>query len=194
MLFVSRMALDNKGEVMTTLKKFLFFLGTVLILSHPAASLSHTDTELSEWVADWNTRIQESSLTPALLEEWRGMVAAHPCHMRECAKRSTENRDMSPRQPDVEQWRGLVAAHFPASAVDRMLCLMWYESLGNPNAANPSSSAKGLFQIMGSLWGPAFGVSQQQLFDPETNVRLARKIWDRQGYWAWAPYVRGKCR
>lgn len=95
---------------------------------------------------------------------------------------------------NVEQWRPLVEAHFPADAVDRMMCLMRHESGGNPSAKNPRSSARGLFQILGSLWAPHFGVAQDDLYDAETNVRLARKIWDQQGYRAWSPWNRGLCR
>lgn len=94
---------------------------------------------------------------------------------------------------DVEQWRALVSVYFEPEAVDRALCLMSYESGGNPDAKNPRSSARGLFQILGSLWAPHFGVSPEDLYEPELNVRLAAEIFRLQGWEAWAPYNRGLC-
>lgn len=95
---------------------------------------------------------------------------------------------------DVERWRCLVEQYFDSSQVETMMCLMLHESGGNPNARNPRSTARGLFQILGSLWAPHFGVAQDDLYDPVLNVRLAREIYDRQGYDAWSPYKRGLCR
>jgi len=91
---------------------------------------------------------------------------------------------------DTEQWRTLVAQYFQPEQVDTMLCLMQHESGGNPNADNPNSSAAGLFQIMGFWWDKYGG----NPYDPETNVALARVIYDQQGYGAWNPYGRGLCR
>ena len=91
---------------------------------------------------------------------------------------------------DVEQWRALVADHF--SDIEMALCVMRYESGGNPRAASPTDD-HGLFQIHYPIWGPAFGVSRQDLYDPETNVRLARRIWESQGWSAWSAYNRGRC-
>jgi len=87
---------------------------------------------------------------------------------------------------DVEQWRELVAAYFPADQVDHALTIMACESGGNAGAKNPTSSARGLFQILASLWAPNFGVTYEALYDPETNVRLARRIWDQSGWGAWS--------
>lgn len=91
---------------------------------------------------------------------------------------------------NVEQWRTLVETYFPPETVDTMLCLMGYESGGNPDAQNPNSSAAGLFQIMG-FWWDKYGGNR---YDPETNVQVARKIYDIQGYGAWNPYNNGYCR
>lgn len=90
----------------------------------------------------------------------------------------------SPPPSGVEGWRGLVAAHFPADAVDTMLRIMACESRGDPGARNPSG-ATGLFQIM-PFWADHYGVSVQALHDPDTNVRVAKGVWDQQGYAAWA--------
>lgn len=94
----------------------------------------------------------------------------------------------------VERWRRLVETEFPTSEVDTAMCVIRHESAGNPDADNPRSSARGLFQILGSLWAPHFGVSQRALYDPVTNTRIAHDIWQKQGWWAWSPYKRGLCR
>lgn len=94
----------------------------------------------------------------------------------------------------VERWRPLVADHFPTSEVDTAICIIRHESGGDPRANNPRSTATGLFQILESLWGPHYGVSTAELYEPGTNVRLAADIWQNYGWWAWSPYKRGSCR
>ena len=94
----------------------------------------------------------------------------------------------------VQRWRPLVAMEFPDREVETALCVIGHESAGNPEADNPRSSAKGLFQVLGSLWASQYGVSQSDLYDPVINIRIAREIWDEQGWSAWSPYLRGLCR
>jgi hypothetical protein len=104
------------------------------------------------------------------------------------------NRGMGNRTSDVEEWRPLVAGHFNPEDVDMALCLMSFESGGNPNAKNPRSSARGLMQIMASVWAEEYGFSYDDLYTPEINLFVARKVKDTQGWGAWAPYNRGECR
>jgi hypothetical protein len=94
----------------------------------------------------------------------------------------------------VERWREIVANEFPSQDIETALCVIRHESGGNPDADNPRSSAKGLFQVLGSLWGPHYGVSQSELYDPATNTRIAADIKERYGWSAWSPYQRGACR
>lgn len=94
----------------------------------------------------------------------------------------------------VERWRPLVAAQFPAGEVDTAICIIRHESNGEPDADNPRSSARGLFQVLGSLWAPHYGISRSDLYDPIVNTRIARDIWENYGWWAWSPYKRGACR
>lgn len=94
----------------------------------------------------------------------------------------------------VEQWRPLVSAYFDADEVDRALCLIKHESGGNPDAKNPRSTARGLMQILTSLWGKHFNLPAEAFYDPETNIRAAKRILDMQGWGAWSPYNRGLCR
>lgn len=94
----------------------------------------------------------------------------------------------------VDRWRSLVATQFPADEVNTALCIIEHESNGDPDADNPRSSARGLFQVLGSLWAPHYGVSRSDLYDPVVNTVIAADIWERYGWGAWSPYQRGTCR
>lgn len=100
----------------------------------------------------------------------------------------------------VEQWRSLVTAYFPADQVERALCIMSHESGGNPGAANPSSTAAGLFQFLRSTWdsmvpGDVTGGSYDsgQVYNGEANVRSAAWLMAAEGWSQWSPYNRGLC-
>ncbi len=94
----------------------------------------------------------------------------------------------------VERWRPLVSLYFPEDQVDRALCIIGHESSGDPEADNPTSSARGLFQVLGSLWAPHYGIARTDLYDPVINTRIALDIWENYGWGAWSPYQRGACR
>jgi soluble lytic murein transglycosylase-like protein len=100
---------------------------------------------------------------------------------------------MGNRTSDVSQWLPLVAGHFNPEDVETALCLIGFESGGNPNARNQSSGASGLMQILPS-WAPKFGVSREDLFKPEINLYIARQLKDDGGWRHWSPYKRGECR
>jgi len=160
----------------------------VLALALPASA--HDRSYLDEWVADWFTKA-DVGLSVALMDEYQDMRERHPHYFNpQPSSSSSVSRSMG---SNVEQWRGLVSVYFPADQVDRALCLMSYESGGNPNAKNPRSTARGLMQVLASLWAPAFGVSYEDLYDPETNLRIASEIYRSQGWRAWSPYNRGLC-
>lgn len=98
---------------------------------------------------------------------------------------------------NVEQWRPLVAQHFPASEVERALCIMAYESGGNPNAKNPRSSASGLFQHLARYWpdrSTAAGWGGWSIWSPEANIAVAAWLQRTGGWGHWSPYLRGHCR
>lgn len=95
----------------------------------------------------------------------------------------------------------LTNAGFKKNGVDTeiMVSIAFAESGGNPNAHNnkPPDDSYGLWQInmLGKL-GPErrkrFGItSNTQLFDPATNARAAKIIYDSQGLNAWTTYTRG---
>jgi soluble lytic murein transglycosylase-like protein len=93
---------------------------------------------------------------------------------------------------DVEQWRSLVTSYFGANLTDTALCLMSFESGGNPGAQNPSSGASGLMQVLPS-WADTFGVTRDALFDPATNLNISRALYDDGGWGHWSPWNRGEC-
>lgn len=86
----------------------------------------------------------------------------------------------------LEHWRPLVAKHFRSEDVGRALEVIRCESNGNPRAANPISTARGLFQHLGSLW-PAraarAGWPGADIFDPEANVAVAAWLVYEGGGW-----------
>jgi hypothetical protein len=172
---------------------FLVVLGGLIFLMTLTADKAwgHDAEELDAWVLAWVTEA-DTSLTPQMQADWTDMATRHPYYFNpqpEPTYRASEptSRGMG---GDVEQWRPLVLAYFGSERVNTALCIMKHESGGNPNAQNPHSSAAGLFQIMG-FWWDKYGGNR---YDPETNVALARKIYDQQGWNAWNPYKRGLCR
>lgn len=90
-------------------------------------------------------------------------------------------------------------AGWPESLIVTMAAIGMSESSGNPRAHNPipPDNSYGLWQInmIGSL-GPArrarYGLkSNEDLYDPITNARVALDIYQQQGLSAWGPYVTG---
>ena len=102
--------------------------------------------------------------------------------------------------PEVLRWRPLVRIYFSASEVDRALCIMGYESGGNPDAKNPDSTAASLFQFLESTWdavprslsGGTY--ASGAVYDGEANVRSAAWLQANYGWTQWSPYNRGLCR
>lgn len=89
---------------------------------------------------------------------------------------------------------------FPQDKIPTMTAIAMAESGGRAKAFNPTGLDKsyGLFQVnmYGGL-GPArmkeFGLQkEEQLFDPETNVKAAKQILGSQGLGAWSVYKSGK--
>ena len=156
---------------------------------------------MNDWLTDYNQRYEtawlyQQDLTSldaelsSMLDRhpgWDGRLVAPPKLPAPAAGSPATGRGMG---TNVEQWRGLVAAYFPAGQVDMALRVMACESGGNPDAANPRSTARGLMQVMWSVWGPEYGVTEQQLYDPETNLSIAAKVYAIQGWAAWSCWKR----
>ena len=95
--------------------------------------------------------------------------------------------------------QGLREAGFPEPIIPTMTAVIQAESSGNPFAHNPSApdDSYGLAQI--NMYGgleaerlKQFGLkSKEQLFDPATNLRAAKQIYDQQGLGAWGAYTNG---
>lgn len=140
-------------------------------------------------VGEVSLNLQLTSVAPPPIEEKPPPPEPRPEPEPEPPPPPPTNTGMS---DGVEQWRGLVEVYF-GGETDLALCLMSKESGGNPDAYNSSSGASGLMQVMG-FWADEYGVDRSALFNPETNLSIAKGIRDQQGWGAWSPYKRGACR
>jgi hypothetical protein len=172
------------------------FAAAVLTLSlvlSPTIAIDTADlTPAGDSAGSWDAVFTHSELATArvaggLTPELRGLIDQRLTAPPAVAARGSRGGWVG--SVGVEQWRPLVAA-YGGWNVDIMLCLMGYESGGNPDAKNPTSSATGLFQIMASIWAAKW---PGNLYDPGHNVFVARQVWGIQGYGAWAPWNRGLC-
>lgn len=163
-------------------------IATALVLGLALPAQAHTKAEQRVWLNEWEGRVSEVGLTRSLVAEYVEFELRHlPPPPRTTRSRSSVYRGIG---SNVEQWRGLVAGYF--ADVDRALCLMQYESGGNPNATS-WAGARGLMQVM-PFWARSLGMSPDALYDPATNLEVAAYVYGQQGWWAWSPYKRGLCR
>lgn len=81
-------------------------------------------------------------------------------------------------------YRGLVAKYFPSHEVNNALLTMSKES-GCNVMAKSATDDHGLMQV-NCYWHCAkVGGDVNRLYDPETNIRLAKQIFDGRGWKAW---------
>ena len=81
----------------------------------------------------------------------------------------------------VEQWRQSVGEAInsyggPSSDTNRFLRIMQCESMGQPNATNPSSGAAGLMQHLPQYWDAravSAGYSGYSAYDPIANINVS---------------------
>lgn len=188
----------------------LAVMAAILVMAALPAQ-AHTSDEIEAWLADWQASIPRGGMTIEHIELYVDWAERHTWYFhpqshedapvrraqasapRSAGESGSVYRGMGNGGSDVEQWRGLVASYFPADRVEMALCIIRYESGGNHNAKNPYSSARGLFQVLASLWASHYGVTYEQLYDPTTNTRIAADIWASYGWGAWSVYQRGKC-
>ena len=105
--------------------------------------------------------------------------------------------------PAVEHWRVLVSEHFKPRDVETALRIIQCESRGDPEAKNPASSARGLFQHLERYWGPTWrgdkirggnraaraGVGDADIFDPVASTIVAAWLRYKAGGWThWTCY------
>lgn len=103
-----------------------------------------------------------------------------------------EAKNNWPTGPDPEGWRPLVEKYFKPQDVQRAIDVIRCESGGYQYAANPTSSARGLFQHMGKFWkerSAAAGIPGADIFDPEAQMIVAAWLVYEQGGWSrhWYP-------
>lgn len=86
-------------------------------------------------------------------------------------------------------------AGFNRADADVMTVIAYFESGWDPNAVgdtniHPGYESRGLWQIWQGAWSlSSLGItSYAQLFDPATNARCARIIFNSQGLTAWSTY------
>jgi hypothetical protein len=92
-----------------------------------------------------------------------------------------------PKRPHMEEliYNTALSEGVSSEDAERLILIAKCESGLRPGAKNPNSSAKGLLQIMGSMWEPYFGLTPEQLYDPVINVQAASDILKIQGLSAW---------
>lgn len=94
--------------------------------------------------------------------------------------------------PAVEQWRGLVTRYFGAANADLALAIINLESSGNPSAHNTKGEdSRGLGQINVGP-GANTDLAGLNLYDPETNIRAMKTVYDRAGWGAWSTFSAAK--
>lgn len=93
-------------------------------------------------------------------------------------------RQITPASGNCEQWRELVAKHFPAEQVNNALLVMSKESGCNPSAKS-STNDHGLMQIHFPAHKAKVNGNVDALYDPETNIIVARQIY---GSGSWKPW------
>lgn len=90
---------------------------------------------------------------------------------------------------EVERWRSLVARYFQASEVEHALAIIRCESVGDPDATNPSSGTAGLFQHRPRFWqerSAAAGWAGWSVYNPEANVAVAAFLVSSDGWSHWS--------
>lgn len=183
----------------------------ILMFGFVGTAHAHDTSEIESFEGRWLRQVRRQGLSLELASVRADFMSRHLWYYRPQPKPATTPASSSPVPvPDltpapvsagVEQWRSLVAAYFPASEVERALCIMGHESGGNPGANNPSSSAAGLFQFLRSTWDQLVPSSvtggsydSGRVYDPTANVAAAAWLQGADGWHHWSPWNRGLCR
>lgn len=147
---------------------------------------AHTKTGYQDYLEIWAT--EHTEWDRAAVIELRQFVDDHQYLFTRHQATPSVHRGMG---ADVEQWRDLAYSFF-GDEVETALAVMACESGGNPYAVSRTND-HGLMQINYPTWGGHFGLSKADLYDPTTNLWVAKQIRDIQGWNAWTAYRRG-CR
>lgn len=180
------------------------FASLVLAVALVAPIHGHNQQEYDDWLLNWEIQYHaDSPFAYEMLQEKYDFLKRHPngptveVHKdsggQSLSLQSSTDRGMGNGTTDVEQWRPLVAGHFPPEQLENALCAIKWESGGNPNAKNPTSNARGLFQVMSSTWDEQFGFTYEEFFSPEKNTYAAAWIWSHYGWSHWSGRTQRKC-
>ncbi len=139
---------------------------------------------------DW-FRVPREESPPSLLGDCLPPAAGSTCFSWDLVTPPPEILGPYDLVPEVangaEDWRPLVAMFFKPEHVDRAIRIIRCESRGNPLAKNPTSTASGLFQHLGSQWGRRAvkaGWAGADVFDPVPNVAVASWLVYQGGGWS----------
>jgi len=192
-----------KRELIRWIVLIVFVISIVVIFAkiataHDAEECDAITQQLQEWVEE-----ADVAITPPLLEELETYILEwrEACRPHKARSSNSSNSGPTPYRGmgdgNIEQWRDLVTTYFAPQDVETALCLISYESGGNPDAKNPRSSASGLFQHLGKYWSErsvSAGWAGASIFDPEANVAVAAWLKGWGGWQHWTPWLGGKCR
>lgn len=155
--------------------------GPARLVSDPVTEVEMSSGGAAFWVLDpLSPALSEAAVTPPELDGCRPLTRlSPPCE-------EPPPGSVVGAIAGVDRWRPLVAEYFATEDVSRALEVIRCESHGNPAAANPVSTARGLFQHLGSLWperAAAAGWAGADIYDPEANVAVAAWLVYHGGGW-----------
>lgn len=107
----------------------------------------------------------------------------------EQADRGTVTPIDPPPPPPTRSVEQIIRDVWPDELEGRALQIAYRESRYQPDVTSPTGCCHGVFQLheIHLSWMAQFGVtSVAQLFDAETNVRMALKLYERDGWKPWA--------
>ena len=154
----------------------------------PAEDLIHLDA--------YHHRLELESLAD-LNGPYRQEVMPHERHLQPSSSQPSTTRVSAPPLAPAEL-RALVKAHFRSEWVDEALAVAWCESRYVPTAANPRSSARGLWQFLRGTWNRVSGYTGAPsydsggVFDPTwqaVNASWLVEDYTRRGLWRWAAWT-----
>lgn len=185
-----------------SIRRILPLIGFFIILMLLPLKAQAHDSELCDETTQQLERLIEHERRLDIEALWEVLVVRQEACTPDQARPIYPKVSRSPQSygGGIEQWRELVTIYFDEGKVETALCLILYESTGDPTADNPRSSAAGLFQFLRKTWdsvplsitGGTY--SSGQVYDPEANVRSAAWLQDRYGWEQWSPYNAGRCR
>lgn len=124
-------------------------------------------------LSEWDGKVAEAqALTPALVSEYRHLLTLLPDYVLRWVPPPPPVPRVRTYSPQVERWRSLIEAHFDSADIPWAMRVMNCESMGDPSAQNPTSTADGLFQFLDGTWAET-PYAHLSKFDPEANIAAA---------------------